>query len=184
MISQLLFLLLLLSVPSLLYWDTTNAFASASPSFLISLSLFSSLTLACFAISQFRNSQARPQAQFLANFSAEFPNDLCAACFSWLHYRSPLSLLPSSNTVPFMYLLSNQFPINFASRLRSNNNLFPASRLHRNLFAQLCGSSTAQNWAAEMKTTTANCREKVGEKKKEERESVEREKWSREEQSK
>lgn len=27
---------------------------------------------------------AWPQAQFLANFSAEFPNDLCAACFSWL----------------------------------------------------------------------------------------------------
>lgn len=120
------------------------------PSFSLSLLSPLCLLLACFAISQFRNSQARPQAQFLANFSAEFPNDLCAACFSWLRYRFlPLTALHPQAA---LFHLCICFQINSPSisrrGFRSNNNLFPASRLHRNLFAQLCGSirgSTAQN---------------------------------------
>lgn len=73
--------------------DTTNAFASAlSLPLPLSLSLCpppSSTLLLLLPALQFLNfaivkRAAWPQAQFLANFSAEFPNDLCAACFSWL----------------------------------------------------------------------------------------------------
>lgn len=100
---------------------------------------------------QFRNSQARPQAQFLANFSAEFPNDLCAACFSWL---------PTAFPRPYPYPLARAlfhlcicFQINspsishrgFAARTTICFLPLDSTRLHRNLFAQLCGSRSGRN---------------------------------------
>lgn len=101
-------------------------------------------------ISQFVPPSSRASSQFL---TVLLPKDLCAALFLF----SSWWLLGGS--APFMYLLSNQFPINFASRLHSNNICFlPASTalqfICTTLWPTAATAAAANSIAAEMKAKT------------------------------